>query len=89
MRRAQFRGRQNMLIQALLTAAVFNIKQLVRRRPLPQSGMATKPLLDLAACFHSLLRRLWKHAVPLNKQPCQILVAGQGYGAWMDVAASG
>jgi transposase len=36
--RAQFRGRANMRIQALLTAATLNVKQLVRRRPVPQEG---------------------------------------------------
>ena len=88
MRRAQFRGRQNMLIQALLTAAVFNIKQLVRHRPLPQSGMATKPLRDLADRFQSLLRGLWRPAVPFSRQPWLILIGWPGYGAWMGFATS-
>lgn len=36
--RAQFRGRASVQIQALLTAAVVNLKQLVKRRPEAQSG---------------------------------------------------
>jgi transposase len=38
--RAQFRGRQNLQIQALLTAAVLNLKALVRWGPVPQAGWA-------------------------------------------------
>ncbi len=38
--RARFRGREKMLIQALLTASVVNIKQLVRRAPVLQAGNA-------------------------------------------------
>lgn len=40
MARAQFRGRAKMRIQALLTAAVLNLKQLVARGPAAQSGFA-------------------------------------------------
>jgi len=40
MARAQFHGRAKMQIQALLTAAVINLKQLVARRPEVQSGLA-------------------------------------------------
>jgi hypothetical protein len=36
--RAQFRRRPSVQIQALLTAAVINLKQLVKRRPEAQSG---------------------------------------------------
>jgi transposase len=38
MARAQFRGRKKMLIQALLTAATLNLKELAKRRPEAQSG---------------------------------------------------
>lgn len=38
--RARFRGRQNLQIQALLTAAVLNLKALARWRPLAQAGWA-------------------------------------------------
>lgn len=44
MRRAQFRGRVNMRFQALMTAAVLNVKLLVKRGPEAQSGMAVLPL---------------------------------------------
>jgi transposase len=40
MARAQFHGRAKMRIQALLTAAVINLKQLVARRPEAQGGLA-------------------------------------------------
>lgn len=40
LRRAQFRGRPKMRVQALMTAATLNIKQLIRHRPLMQSGVA-------------------------------------------------
>lgn len=38
--RAQFRGRPSVKIQALLTAAVFNLKQLMKRGPTAQAGWA-------------------------------------------------
>jgi transposase len=38
--RAQFRGRQNLQIQALLTAAALNLKALVKWGPAPQAGWA-------------------------------------------------
>jgi hypothetical protein len=41
--RAQFRGRQNLQIQALLTASVFNLKALARWRPVAQAGWAVMP----------------------------------------------
>ena len=44
--RAQFRGRPSVQIQALLTAAVINVKQLVKGRPEAQSGTAVP--LDLS-----------------------------------------
>lgn len=37
--RAKLRGRRNMLVQALLTVAVLNIKQLARQSPVPQAGV--------------------------------------------------
>jgi len=54
MARAQFRGRRKMQIQALLTAAVINLKQLAARRPQPQSGMAA---LAIARTTSSTLSR--------------------------------
>ena len=59
--RAQFRGRGNMLIQALLTATVLNIKQLVRRGPVAQSGAAVitlprpacSPLRAICRCINN------------------------------------
>jgi transposase len=38
--RAQFRGRASVQIQALLTASVINLKQLIKRSPQTQSGRA-------------------------------------------------
>jgi transposase len=65
--RAQFRGRQNLQIQALLTAAALNLKALARWRPVPQAGWA-------ALSAHTALRRLldpWRHALQrsLSSQP--------------------
>jgi len=45
--RAQFRRRPSVQIQALLTAAVINLKQLVKRRPEAQSGSALTPITRL------------------------------------------
>ena len=50
---ACFRGREKMLIQALLTASLLNIKQLVRQVPVPQAGnaaLAVRPPTPLTAC---------------------------------------
>lgn len=47
--RAQFRGRTNMRVQALMTAAAMNVKQLVRRTPVAQSGIAVAADFDVAA----------------------------------------
>ena len=55
LRRAQFRGRGNMLIQALLTATVLNIKQLVRWGPVAQSGAA---VITLPTLLHSPFRAI-------------------------------
>jgi hypothetical protein len=52
---AQFRGRAKMQIQALLTAAVINLKQLAARRPQPQSGMAVVAAMDWAATVSTSL----------------------------------
>jgi len=43
--RAQFRRRPSVQIQALLTAAVINLKQLVKQRPEAQSGRALAAVL--------------------------------------------
>lgn len=40
--RAQFRGRVKMRIQALLTASAMNLRQLVKRQPVAQAGMAAQ-----------------------------------------------
>lgn len=58
MARAQFRGRPKMQIQALLTAAVINLKQLAARRPQLQSGMATAGLRVPDRASTTLLRCL-------------------------------
>jgi len=63
LRRAQFRGRGNMHIQAVLTASVLNIKQLVRWGPVPQSGAAAltvvrPPVPPLLGAWQHLLRVL-------------------------------
>jgi transposase len=50
--RAQFRRRPSVQIQALLTAAVINLKQLVKRCPEAQSGRA----LVMAQAFQQALR---------------------------------
>ncbi|MDR0360565.1 MAG: hypothetical protein LBJ87_14020, partial [bacterium] len=39
---AQFRGRASVQIQASLTAATFNIEQLLKRGPALQSGWASR-----------------------------------------------
>jgi transposase len=48
--RAQFRGRAKMRIQALLTAAILNIKQLARWHPIPQEGAAAAVTPPLRSC---------------------------------------
>jgi transposase len=45
--RAQFRRRPSVQIQALLTAAVINLKQLAKRRPEAQSGISLTPVSGL------------------------------------------
>ncbi len=50
--RAQFRRRPSVQIQALLTAAVINLKQLVKRLPEAQSGSAA----TLGTCLRTHLR---------------------------------
>ena len=57
--RAQFRGRANMQIQALLTASVMNLKQLVRRSPEAQAGRALTihPVIPAPNCLCP--RKLW------------------------------
>ena len=47
-----------MLIQALLTATVLNIKQLARRGPVAQSGVAVIPVPTPAL---SPLLAMWSH----------------------------
>src|SRR5437667_186539 len=61
--RAQFRRRPSVQIQALLTAAVINLKQLVKRRPEAQSSTAlnrvtgfTSHLCDAYSALQTLLR---------------------------------
>ncbi len=73
LRRAQFRGRGNMHIQAVLTASVLNIKQLVRWGPVPQSGAAAitaprsllSPLLEVWRRFLGVFSGL--HILSLDR----------------------
>jgi transposase len=60
MNRAQFRGRAKMQIQALLTAAVINLKQLIKRLPEAQDGAAA-------------LRAVFRHTAPLPGQSFRVL----------------
>src|SRR5260370_413900 len=70
MARAQFRGRRKMLIQALLTAAVINLKQLAARRPEAHSGMAflavAKPTSStISSRLHRLVLSIRAATLPL------------------------
>jgi len=60
MARAQFRGRRKMQIQALLTAATLNLKQLAARRPEAQGGLAALgcPRLGLFSTLRTSVRAL-------------------------------
>jgi len=63
--RAQFRRRPSVQIQALLTATVINLKQLVKRRPAAQSGSASTPATaprTLLGHLYSALARLFEPA---------------------------
>lgn len=51
--RAQFRRRPSVQIQALLTATVINLKQLMKRLPEAQSGCTTPLSTPLIACLHN------------------------------------
>lgn len=53
--RAQFRRRASVQIQASMTAAAFNLKQLVKRHPEGQAGWAHRPL----QAVKELARELW------------------------------
>ena len=72
MARAQFRGRPKMQIQALLTAAALNLKQLANRRPEPQSAAAAQTYdgrinnltRRLLAAFNRLSTTLREHLRP-------------------------
>jgi transposase len=59
MARAQFRGRAKMQIQALLTAAVINLKHLINRFPEAQGGLATPRtrITSIAASLRGLSSR--------------------------------
>ena len=59
MARAQFRGRRKMQIQALLTAAAMNLRELANRRPGTQSGVAA--LHRLANDFAAGLSAAFQH----------------------------
>lgn len=61
--RAQFRGQGKLQIQALLTAAVVNLKVLARWRPLPQTGWA--------AVAPAVSRRLFVMARPTLSSVCR------------------
>ena len=63
--RAQFRRRPSVQIQALLTAAVFNLKQLIKRCPEAQSGSAAALVAGLRTQLcdaHSVLRTFFQRA---------------------------
>ena len=53
--RAQFRGRASVQIQALLTAAVINVKQLMKRVPEVQGGWVMPPQAARTGLFEALL----------------------------------
>ncbi len=79
MARAQFRGRGKMQIQALLTAAVINLKQLAARRPQPQSGMAALAIPQttpstLSRCSHRLVAAIRAAILFLRQERKQRLV---------------
>jgi hypothetical protein len=79
MARAQFRGRRKMLIQALLTAAVLNLKQLAARRPQLQSGMAALAFAKttsstLSRCLRGLVGAIRAATLPLHPDGKQTLV---------------
>jgi len=59
--RAQFRGRQNLQIQVLLTAAALNLKALARWRPVPQSGWAAIPAPPSMGALLDSVRRALHH----------------------------
>jgi transposase len=63
--RAQFRGRRNLQIQSLLTAAALNLKALARWRPVPQAGWAAirarSPSTSLLHAVRHAFRRAHSH----------------------------
>jgi len=70
--RAQFRGRASVQIQALLTAAVINLKQLVKRRPEAQSGTTVAPVTALRThlvAAYSILQTVFQPARRRNLLP--------------------
>jgi hypothetical protein len=66
MHRAQFRGRRKMQIQALLTAATMNLKRLMARRPVAQSGMVAWKPLARAICAFRTVR--WAQSLHLSRR---------------------
>jgi transposase len=63
--RAQCRGRSSMRVQSLITAAAMNIKQLVRRGPVAQAGIAQQVHRCRSTRYQRLIidrpgRRPWK-----------------------------
>ena len=56
--RVQFRGRASVQIQALLTAAAFNLKQLIKRGPEAQAGWATLTIGAVGPLLRRTLARL-------------------------------
>jgi transposase len=61
--RAQFRGRASVQIQASMTAAALNLKQLVKRHPEGQTGWAHGPFLT----FGELVREVWIRLVTFQR----------------------
>jgi hypothetical protein len=67
--RAQFRRRPSVQIQALLTAAVINLKQLVKRCPEAQSGTAVTLVTAVRThigAAHSVLQTVFQPAQRRN-----------------------
>lgn len=73
--KAQFRGRAKMQIQALLTAATLNLKQLAGRRPEPQAGIAALAA-HLLGSIGSAVHRIGRlHQIAASTTPSALLPA--------------
>jgi len=70
--RAQFRRRPSVQIQALLSAAVINLKQLVKRHPEAQAGTTVAPVTALRThlvAAYSILQTVFQPARRRNLLP--------------------